>query len=237
MPVLEAGWRGLGVEGRGSTVEAVLTPRAIAPRIMAGGGDSVMVVQGHPPPRPHEIPRRCQDVDTGAAPMAAVETVDVGQGRLAPRRVPPSPALGGYRDGPGLAQVFQLERRVPMQASAGQRAAVVDGVTTLRPAQACPERVRGVVRQHGQSEHNGHGVRDVTFEDDHAPVRSGRIPQVRAAVRHTAIGVRPWVGETPIAAACRRFAAQPWAALALIGISPDNYMALESWVCQRTNSC
>jgi len=27
-------------------------------------------------------------------------------------------------------------------------------------------------------------------------------------------------GETNIAAACRRFAAQPWSALALIGITP-----------------
>jgi len=29
-------------------------------------------------------------------------------------------------------------------------------------------------------------------------------------------------GETNIAAACRRFAAQPWAALALIGVKPEN---------------
>ena len=36
-----------------------------------------------------------------------------------------------------------------------------------------------------------------------------------------------WAGETPIAAACRRVAAQPWAALALLGIRPDNYMALK----------
>ena len=31
-----------------------------------------------------------------------------------------------------------------------------------------------------------------------------------------------WAGATNIAAACRRFAAQPWAALALIGIELEN---------------
>jgi hypothetical protein len=43
-----------------------------------------------------------------------------------------------------------------------------------------------------------------------------------AAFRHPVIGLMHWLGETNIAAACRRFAAQPWAALALSGIRPDN---------------
>jgi hypothetical protein len=39
-----------------------------------------------------------------------------------------------------------------------------------------------------------------------------------AALRNLVIGLMRLNGETNIAAACRRFAAQPWAALALIGI-------------------
>jgi hypothetical protein len=65
-------------------------------------------------------------------------------------------------------------------------------------------------------------VRDVTFDEERSQVCSGSIPEVMAVFRNTAIGLMPWVGETNIAAACRRFAAQPWAALALIGIRPDN---------------
>ena len=42
--------------------------------------------------------------------------------------------------------------------------------------------------------------------------------QVMAALRNTAIGLLRWSGESNIAAACRRCAAQPWAALALLGI-------------------
>jgi hypothetical protein len=40
-------------------------------------------------------------------------------------------------------------------------------------------------------------------------VRCGSIPQVMAAFCNTAIGLIHWAGETSIAAACRRFAAQP----------------------------
>jgi hypothetical protein len=45
---------------------------------------------------------------------------------------------------------------------------------------------------------------------------------VMAALRNTVIGLMRWPGETNIAAACRRLAAQPWLALALIGIHPEN---------------
>jgi len=41
-----------------------------------------------------------------------------------------------------------------------------------------------------------------------------------AALRNTAIGLLRMAGETNIAAACRRFAAKHWSALALIGITP-----------------
>jgi len=222
IPVLEDVLQGLVVEGRVITVDALLTQRAIAQRIVEGGGDYVMVVKGNQPQLHHDIHLLFQDVDTVAEPMAAAETVDVGHGRIEQRRLTPSAALVGYSAWPGLAQVFQLERRVTMKASEAQRADVVYGVTSLSPEQACPERLLGLVRQHWQIENQVHWVRDVTFDEDRSQVRSGSIPQVMAAFRNTTIGLMHWVGETNIAAACRRFAAQPWAALALIGIRPDN---------------
>jgi Transposase DDE domain len=181
-----------------------------------------MVVKGNQPQLHHEIHLLFQDVDPGAEPLAAAETVDVGHGRIEQRRLTPSTALVGYSDWPGLAQVFQLERQVTRKASEAQRAEVVYGVTSLSPEQACPERLLGLVRGHWQIENKVHWVRDVTFDEDRSQVRSGSIPQVMAALRNTTIGLMHWVGETNIAAACRRFAAQPWAALALIGIRPDN---------------
>jgi predicted transposase YbfD/YdcC len=221
IPVLEDVLQGLVVEGRVITVDALLTQRTIAQRIVAGGGDYVMVVKANQPRLHHDIHLLFQDVDALAEPMAA-ETVAVGHGRIEQRRLTSSTALVGYSDWPGLAQVFQLERRVTMKASGVQRADVVYGVTSLRPEQAGPERLLGLVRQHWQIENQVHWVRDVTFDEDRSQVRSGSLPQVMAAFRNTALGLIRQAGETNIAAACRRFAAQPWSALALIGIRPDN---------------
>jgi hypothetical protein len=109
-----------------------------------------------------------------------------------------------------------------MKASRVQRDDVVYGVTSLRPEQAGPERLLGLVRQHWQIENQVHGVRDVTFDEDRSQVRSGSLRQGLAAFRNTALGLIRQAGETNIAAACRRFAAQPWSALALIGIRPEN---------------
>ena len=78
------------------------------------------------------------------------------------------------------------------------------------------------VTQGWQIENYSHWVRDVTFDEDRSQVRCSNIPQVMAALRNTVIGLMRWAGHTNIAAACRRFAAQPQAALHLIGIALEN---------------
>ena len=222
IPVMQEVLRALVVEGRLITVDAWLTPRAIAPSIVEGDGDSVRLVKGNPPQLYDDLHRVFHDAPTRAETLAAVATVAAGHGRIAQRRLTTSTALVGYRDWPGLAQVFQLERRATRKQTGEQRHEVVSGVTSLGPDQAGPERLLGLVRQHGQIENKVHGVRDVTFDEDRSQVRCGSIPQVMAAFRNTAIGLMRWAGETNIAAVCRRFAAQPWSALARLGIRPDN---------------
>jgi predicted transposase YbfD/YdcC len=222
IPVLEDVLRGLVVEGWVITVDALLTQRAIAERIVQGGGDYVMLVKGNQPQLQHDIQLVFHEAHALAETMTATETVDSGHGRLEQRRLTASSALVGYSNWPGLAQVFQIERGVIRQKSGEQRHEVVSGVTSLGLDQADPERLLGLVRQHWQIENKVHWVRDVTFDEDRSQVRCGSIAQVMAAFRNTAIGLMHWAGETNIAAACRRFAAQPWSALALIGITPEN---------------
>jgi predicted transposase YbfD/YdcC len=222
IPVLENVLRQLVLEGRVITVDALLTQRAIAQHIVAGSGNYVMVVKGNQPQLHHDIHLLFQNVDVLAEPRAAAETVDVGHGRIEQRRLTASTALVGYTDWPGLAQVFQIERHVTMKASRVQRDDVIYGVTSLRPEQAGPARLLSLVRQHWQIENKVHWVRDVTFDEDRSQVRTGSLPQVLAAFRNTALGLIRQAGETNIAAACRRFAAQPWSAVALIGIKPEN---------------
>ena len=179
-------------------------------------------VKGHPPQLHQAIAVVFHDPTVLAETMTASETVDSGHGRIEHRRLTTSTALVGYSDWPGLAQVFQVERRVTLKKRGTQRHEVVDGVTSLGPERAGPERVLGLVRQHWQIENNVHWVRDVTCDEDRSQVRCGSISQVMAAVRTTAIGLMRCDGETNIAAACRRFAAQPCSALALIGIIAEN---------------
>ena len=62
----------------------------------------------------------------------------------------------------------------------------------------------------------------VTFDEDRSTVRCGRIPQVMAALRNTAIGLLRLLGATNIAKACRYFAARPHLALAAIGCPSEN---------------
>jgi hypothetical protein len=82
--------------------------------------------------------------------------------------------------------------------------------------------VLALVRGHWAIENKSHGVRDVTFDEDRSQGRCGNIPQVMTTLRNTAIGLLRWAGHTNMAAACRRLAAQPMQALALIGIAFEN---------------
>jgi len=64
-----------------------------------------------------------------------------------------------------------------------------------------------------------HHVIDVTFDEDRSQVRTQRIPQVMVALGNVAISLLRCGGAANIAAACRRYAAQPALALAAVGIS------------------
>ena len=95
---------------------------------------------------------------------------------------------------------------------------VVYGVTSLGSERASAGEILGLVRQHWVIENKSHWVRDVVYGEDHSQVRVGSMPQVMAALRNAVIGLMRSAGERSIARACRKFAAQPWQALALMGI-------------------
>ena len=166
----------------------------------------------------------CTHAPIAGASRAVAETVDAGHGRIAPRRLPTREVRVGSRHWPGRAQVVQLARHVIVKKTGEVREERVAGVTSLAPERADAARLLALVRGHWHIENKSHWVRDVTFDEDRSQVRCGSIPQAMAALRTTVIGRMRWAGATHIAAACRRFAAQPWAALALLGIVlvPEN---------------
>jgi predicted transposase YbfD/YdcC len=214
--------RHLVLEGRIVTMDALLTQRQIAHHIVAARGDYVMVVK-------ENQPQLLDDIETVFAlpPMpgerrTAAATLDLGHGRIEQRGLRTSDVLAGYSDWPGLAPVFQVERQVIIKKTGEVRTEVVAGVTSLAPERADAARLLALVRGQWHSENQSHWVRDVTFDEDRSQVRCGNIPQVLAALRNTIIGLMRWAGYTNMAAACRRFAAQPTAALHLIGITLEN---------------
>jgi predicted transposase YbfD/YdcC len=222
IPVALALLRQLVLEGRIVTMDALLTQRQIAQQIVDAQGDYVMVVK-------ENQPQLLDDIQTVFAlpPMpgerrTAAETLDLGHGRIEQRWLQTSNVLMGYSDWPGLAQVFRLERQVIIKKTGEVREAVVAGVTSLVPERADAAQLLALVRGHWHIENHSHWVRDVTFDEDRSQVRCGNIPQVMAALRNTVIGLIRWAGHTNIAAACRCFAAQPQAALHLIGIVVEN---------------
>jgi predicted transposase YbfD/YdcC len=211
----------LVLEGRIVTMDALLTQRHVAQTIVDKGGDYVMIVKENQPQLHADIALVFALPPAGDRQETA-RTVDIGHGRIEQRNLTTSEALVGYSDWPGLAQVFELGRHVITQKTTEERVEVVYGVTSLRPERATPERLLALVRGQWQIENQSHWVRDVTFDEDRSQVRCGNIPQVMAALRNTTVGLLRWAGHTNIAAACRRLAAQPVQALALIGIEMEN---------------
>jgi len=211
----------LVLEGRIVTMDALLTQRHVAQTIVDKGGDYVMIVKENQPRLRADIELVFTLPPVGDRQETA-RTIDLGHGRIEQRNLTTSEALVGYSDWPGLAQVFELGRHVIIQNTGEERVEVVYGVTSLRPERATPGHLLALVRGHWQIENKSHWVRDVTFDEDRSQVRCGNIPQVMAALRNTAIGLLRWAGHTNIAAACRRLAAQPVQALALIGIVLEN---------------
>ena len=213
--------RSLVLDGRIFTMDALLTQRTVAQTIVEGGGDYVMLVKGNQPHLEEDIALVFTEPPEDDRQRIA-ETLDRGHGRIEHRRLTLSEALVGYSTWPGLQQVFRLDRETLLRATGEIRTETVYGVTSLDRARADADRLLGIVRHHWRIENRSHWVRDVTFDEDRSQVHCGRTPEVMAAFRNTAIGLLRVSGETNIAAACRRLAASPRSALALIGVVTDN---------------
>ena len=138
------------------------------------------------------------------------------------RTLTASTALSGYLTWPGVAHVFRLERtRVQVQSGKVEQE-TVSGLTDLPPAAASAADLLASARGQWLIEHQSHWERDVVLNEDHSQVRVGSIPELMAALRNTVLGLLRSAGETRIAAATRRFQAQPWQALHLLGVTQEN---------------
>lgn len=183
---------------------------------MEAGNDYLLVVKENQPTLHDEMAILFADPD---AHYSSAEETSVQSQRIAQRRLRASTELVGYTDWPGLAQTLCMERRVTDRQTGETHAEIAYAVTSLAPHRATPAQLLTLWREHWHIENKLHWVRDVTFGEDRSTVRAGKGPQALAAIRNLAIGLLRLAGETNIAAACRRYAAQPALALTAVGLA------------------
>ena len=97
-----------------------------------------------------------------------------------------------HLDWPGLGQIARLERT--RWIGGKQSTEVVYLITSLAPANAGPERLLELVRDHWAIENKLHYVRDVSMNEDRCRVRAGARPL--ATLRCTVIAMIRRLGRT-----------------------------------------
>ena len=216
---------GLVLHGKLITGDALLTQHNIVSKIVEHGGDYLLVVKNNQPllrddiEAVFEAPHLLDLTPHELSSVRTVREVSIHGNRVEERVLRTSTALNEiYGDDlwPGLGQVLQIKRTITDKDTGRITSETAYAITSLSPARATPRQLLVAWREHWHIENKLHWVRDVTFDEDHSTVRSGRIPQVMAALRNTAIGLLRLLGATNIARACRRYAAQPQLVLAAL---------------------
>lgn len=223
---VEALLQNLVLAGKVVTLDALHTQRKTARIIRERGGQYLMTVKGNQPELQEAVvalfrPERAPEQD-----RESVWETEQGHGRVENRwllavSVPEGEpeALGTW---PGVAQAFVVERQVWKKKQRVGHRELVYGITSLTRQQAGPTDLLRLARGHWKVETRSHYIRDVTFGEDASLVRTGKIPQVLALFRATAISRFRADGVVNIAKETRRLAAQAADCLRLLGINTDN---------------
>jgi predicted transposase YbfD/YdcC len=166
-----------GLAGAVLAIGAMRTRHDTAQLILARHADYVMTVKA-------SMPALCRQLKKLPwARVPAVSPVSTDHGRRARRtiKVALAPAWPGFE---GAAQVAQLRRTVTKKGNKTVEA----GCLVTSDRSAGPETLAAWVRQHWHIENKLHWVRDVTYQEDKSPVRTGNAPRVMASHAKAASG-------------------------------------------------
>jgi predicted transposase YbfD/YdcC len=179
------------------TADALHTPaEAAAFLVTRKQADYLFVVKANQP----TLLDRCAALAWHNVPVLD-RTRDQGHGRVEIRTLKVVSVRGfGF---PHASQVLQVTRKVRDLDTRRWRTTVVDAVTSLAHAHASPARLADLIRGHWTIENGLHYVRDVTFAEGAAQLRTGSAPQVMAALRNLVIGALCRAGPVNLAAALR----------------------------------
>lgn len=208
----------LALEGLVITGDAMFTQRHIAEKIISNRGDYLLSVKANQPTLLEDIKQAFSDQWWMSDTLTEAKLTDAYAGRIEERILKVSTAMEGYSDWPGMKRVLKMERKITTKRTAVVRQEESYAITSLDERRASAQELMKLWREHWHIENKLHYVRDVTYKEDKSQVRKGKIPQVMAALRNAAITLMRVEGATNIAAACRKYAAQPGLAMAAIGL-------------------
>jgi predicted transposase YbfD/YdcC len=202
--------------GRVLTGDALYCQRAICERVLAAGGDYLLLVKAN---QPKLFDTLTLLFDPGwEVPLCdrrEARTVDKGHGRSREvRQIIASTDLEGYIDWPGMAQAFRIERT--WREHGVEKRQVRYGITSLPPSVGSPRRLLALKRDHWLVENHAHRGKDVNLGEDASLVHADAGPTIMALLRDAALNLVRATGCSTIASRLRRHAQFPDEAVALV---------------------
>lgn len=179
----------LARDGMTVTIDAMGCQTAIAGKIVAGGGASVLALKDNQPTLHELVAHHFAVTATRPDPgQTTHRTFSKDHGRLEIRtcQATANPAVLAWLDPaarwPGLRSIAAVtgERRIGDQTTSETRSSL----TSLPPD---PRRIGAAVRAHWGIENGLHWVLDMAFREDESRVRRGHAAQNLAVLRHLAL--------------------------------------------------
>jgi predicted transposase YbfD/YdcC len=211
---------GRDLRGTVTTMDALLTQRALAHQIGAQHGYYLMVVKENQPALYAQIELLFNVPPVPVRPgelLTYSHTERSGHGRLETRTLDASTALTGYLDWPGAAQVMRRTCRRVILRTGEVNSETTYGITSLGRDLALPVHLEAFWRGHWTIENKVHYVRDETLREDRGQTHTGSAPQALAALRNGIISLLRYRGWNNIAEGLRHYGASVQQALRLIG--------------------
>jgi predicted transposase YbfD/YdcC len=209
---------GRDLSGTVTTMDALLTQRALAQQIRAQGGHYLMIVKENQPVLHEAIQLLFQQppVPVRAGERLRYQSHEKAHGRRERRTLECSTALNGYLDWPGLAQVLRRTCRRIRLSTGEVQTQTHYAITDLGRDWAGPKLLEHLWRGHWTIENRLHYVRDETLGEDRSQSHTASAPQALAALRNGILALLRYHGWSNIAAANRHYDACPHKAWRLL---------------------
>lgn len=211
--------RGRAGPGTVTTMDALLTQRALAEQIEQQGGYYLMVVKRNQRRLYEDLKLffELPAIRVDQEQSDSVQTVTKAHGRLETRTLECSTAGADYLVWPGIAQIVRRTCERTVLKTGKHSVEVSYGLTNLGPDEARAAELEALWRGHWTIENRKHYVRDVTMGEDQGQAYCGSTPQALASLRNALIDLMRKEGWTNLADALRHYGASVPRVLALIG--------------------